>query len=72
MDRADEDPYLPRRKAKQNKLGTFLQEGIDSCAGILAAGDHRRQKLMVIITDGQPNKCGVFGCLIPSTSVSPR
>ena len=47
-----------RRKAKQNKLGTFLEEGIDGCATILARGDHKRQKLMVIITDGQPNKCG--------------
>ncbi len=51
------------RKAKQNRLGTFLQEGIDGCAKILENGDHRRQKLMVIVSDGQPNKCDISGCL---------
>ncbi len=44
-------------KAKQDRLGTFLEEGIDGCAVILAKGDRTRQKLMVVITDGQPNKC---------------
>ncbi len=44
-------------KAKQERLGTFLEEGIDGCAVILAKGDRTRQKLMVIVTDGQPNRC---------------
>ena len=55
--------FTPNRNAHQNKLGTFLQEGIDGCAKILATGDHRRQKLMVIVSDGQPNKCGTAGYL---------
>ena len=48
-------------RAKQNRLGTFLEEGIDGCEAILAKGDRTRQRLMVIITDGQPNKCAAGG-----------
>ena len=46
-------------QAKQDRLGTFLEEGIDGCTGILSKGDRTRQKIMVIVTDGQPNKCAL-------------